>query len=122
MSAALAAAEGLLRRLAAAAPAAWRRDPVFRWASIGAGITLALVLLRLAGPHAPELEPRTLGYAPTPAETQGLPGPRGVPSSAVQPPPAEVPKIAPGHALSDVTVVPTPGGDHFGTFNPARSP
>ena len=121
MSAALAAAEGLLRRLAAAAPAAWRHDPVFRWASIGAGITLALFLLRLAGPHAPELEPRTLGYTP-PAGMQGLTGPRGMPSSAVQPLPAVVPKIAPGHPLSDVTVIPTPDSDRFGTFTPARKP
>ena len=39
-----------LRRMAAAAPSAWQYDPVFRWAAIGAGIALAMLVLRLADP------------------------------------------------------------------------
>jgi len=37
-------------------------------------------------------------------------------------PPAEVPKIAPGHPLGDVTVAPTPDSDRFGTFKPEKHP
>ncbi len=53
---ALAVAQSLLQRLADAAPVAWRHDPVFRGAAVGAVVTLALFLLRMAGPHAPELD------------------------------------------------------------------
>ena len=123
MSATRAAAEDLLRRLAAAAPAAWRHDPLFRAASIGAAVTLALFLLRLGGPHAPALQSRSPGYAPPVAARQDLPTSRAAASAAtVQPSLPPVPKIAPGHPLSAVTVIPSPSGDHFGTFTPARTP
>lgn len=120
----LAAAQGALQRvlqhLVEAAPVAWRGDPVFRGATVGAGVTLALLMLRLVGPHAPELEPATLRGIP-PAAVSGLAVPRGAPSPA-QALPAEMPRIAPGHPLSDVTVVPTPNGDRFGTFTPGKHP
>ncbi len=43
---ALATARGLLRRLAEAMPIAWQEDRVFRYAAIGAGITLAVLVIR----------------------------------------------------------------------------
>lgn len=108
-----AAAHGLLQRLADATPTAWRQDPVFRGAAVGVGVTGTLLLLRLVGPQAPELQLQTLGVMPPAAPS--LPG-------RVGPPAAEVPKIAPGHSLDDVTVVPAPDGDRFGTFKPGTRP
>jgi len=123
---ALAAAQGALQRLVHrmvdAAPVAWRHDPLFRGASIGAGVALALFLLRVLGPHDPALDApaTTLRYAPgVEVQTIGQPIP-GIPAAPV--PPAEVPKIAPGHPLSDAAVAPTPNGDRFGTFTPGRHP
>jgi len=123
---ALAAAQGALQRLfhraVDAAPVAWRHDSLFRGASIGAGVTLMLFLLRVVGPHDPALNApaTTLRYAPgVGVQTLGQLIP-GVPGAPV--PPAEVPRIAPGHPLSDVTVAPTPNGDRFGTFTPGRHP
>ena len=110
---ALAAAHGLLQRLVDATPTAWRQDPLFRGAAVGVGVTGALLLLRLVGPQAPELQPQVLGVVPTAAPS--LPG-------RVGPPGAEVPKIAPGRSLGDVTVAPTLDGDRFGTFKPGRHP
>ena len=113
------AVQDLLHRLADATPVAWRHDPVFRGAAVAAGVTLALFLLRVAGPRAPELEPQTLTYTPSTVR-EAAPRPGAAPSAAL--PPADVPKIAPGHSLSDVTVAPTPGGDRFGTFKPGKAP
>ena len=76
-----------------ALPVAWRHDPVFRGAAVAAGVTLALFLLRVAGPHAPELEPQTLTYTPS-AVREVVPRP-GTALPAAQPP-ADVPRIAPG--------------------------
>ena len=122
----LAAAQGVLLRLfhrmVDTAPVAWRHDPLFRGASIGTGVTLALFLLRVLGPHDPALDApaTTLRYVPgAGVQTLGQPIP-GVPAAPV--PPAEVPKIAPGHPLSDVTVAPTPTTDRFGTFTPGKHP
>lgn len=114
-----AAVQDVLHRMGDALPVAWRHDPVFRGAAVAAGVTLALFLLRVAGPHAPELEPQTLTYTPS-AVRQFMPPP-GVASPAAQPP-ADVPKIAPGHPLSDVAVAPTPSADRFGTFKPGPHP
>lgn len=114
-----AAVQDLLHRLADALPVTWRHDPIFRGTAIGAGVTLVLFLLRVAGPHAPELDPVLLRPA-APIFLQGCVTPRGAPSPAQ--PPAEVPRIAPGRSLSDVTVAPTPNGDRFGTFTPGRHP
>lgn len=113
------ALQDLLHRLADALPVAWRHDPIFRGTAIGAGVTSVLFLLRVAGPHAPELDP-VLMRPVAPISSQGPATPRGAPSPAQ--PPAEVPRIAPGRSLSDVTVAPTPNGDRFGTFTPGRHP
>jgi hypothetical protein len=108
----------VLRHLAEAIPVAWRHDPVFRGAAIGAGVTLAVLLLRIAGPHNPELElpPNTLRYVPG----VGMQTMRGSPPPAQ--PPGEFPKIAPGHSLTNATIVPTPDTDRFGTFTPGKHP
>ncbi len=99
----------LLQRLAEAAPVAWRQDPLFRGAAIGAGVTFALVLFRIAGPHNPALD--------APARTI-----RALPAASMptlsSAPPTETPKIAPGHPLDAATaiVTPAPDSDRFGTF------
>ena len=117
---ALAGAQNLLQRLVDAIPTAWRQDPVFRGAAIGAGITGALLVLRAVGPHAPELQrgssvlvPAAVPYVSAPGNTTAPPG---------QSPPAVVPKIAPGHPLGDVTIIPAPDSDRFGTFTPGKHP
>ena len=117
-----AAVQDVLHRLGDALPVAWRHDPVFRGAAVAAGVTLALFLLRVAGPHAPELDPptTTLRYVPGVGVQTIGPSISGVPAAPM--PPADVPKIAPGHSLSDVTVAPTPGTDRFGTFKPGKVP
>jgi hypothetical protein len=100
----------LLLRLAEAAPVAWRQDKLFRGAAIGAGVTFALVLFRLAGPHNPALD--------APGRTiRAVPG-SSMPTLSSAPPPPEMPKIAPGHPLDAATaiVTPVPDSDRFGTF------
>ena len=114
----MSAMKQLLRRLIDAAPDAWRQDRVFRGATIGVGITGALLLLRLAGPHAPQLQPASVNLSPA---VPYLSGPGNTPSS-VQPLPAQVPKIAAGQPLGAVTVVPVPDGDRFGTITPGKHP
>jgi hypothetical protein len=96
--------------MAEAAPVAWRQDKLFRGAAIGAGVTFALVLFRVAGPYNPALDAPARTIRPVPAaSTRTL-------SSA--PPPPEMPKIAPGHPLDAATaiVTPVPNSDRFGTF------
>jgi hypothetical protein len=102
-------AQDLLQRLLYAAPVAWRQDRIFRFATIGAGITGLLLVLRLIGPH---------DFTPRPVATD--PGPASVPtlSASGLPVSPTVPKIAPGHALSDVVIAPAPEGDRFGTAPP----
>lgn len=116
--AALTAAQGVARRMAVAAPEAWRCDRVFRWAGIGAGATLALLALRLAGPPRQES---------LPAASMTYVGPGASLPAAFSPaPPAavpDVPRIAPGHALDGVAVAPAPQqGDRFGVVHPAARP
>jgi hypothetical protein len=109
----------VLERLVEAAPIAWRYDPLFRGASIGAGVTLALLLLRVAGPHnaAFDAPASTMRYVPgVGMDRYAAPG---APPNA---PPADVPKIAPGHSLNDATVIPVPDSDRFGTFTPGKHP
>jgi len=117
-----AAVQDLLHRLADATPVAWRHDPVFRGAAVAAGVTLALFLLRVAGPRAPNLDQPDLAATP-PALRQSMPTPGAVslaPSAAQ--PSADVPKIAPGHPLADVAIAPTPSADCFGTLKPGTRP
>ena len=117
-----AAVQDVAHRMGDALPVAWRHDPVFRGAAVAAGVTLALFLLRVAGPRAPELDRPDLAFTP-PALRQFMP-PLGAasPAPSAAQPPADVPKIAPGHPLSDVAVAPTPSADRFGTFKPGTRP
>ncbi len=113
------AVQDWLYRLVDAAPVAWRHDPIFRGAAIGAGVTLALFLLRVVGPHAPELDQSAGRFDPATQRTSmGLQRDGG----PLQSPLSDVPRIAPGHPLSDVTIAPTPNGDRFGTFKPGKHP
>ena len=122
----LAAARSVLQRLAEAAPIAWRQDRVFRGAVIGAGVTLAVLLARPGAPR----QVRSLPPLVTlPSSLPAIPAPSpalraGARLTAPQPPaqPAEVPKIAPGRPLGDVTVTPAFNGDRFGTINPEKHP
>ena len=117
------AALRLFRRLVEAAPVAWRHDQLFRGATIGAAVTLVLVVLRIVGPHNPQLDAPGYMLSTMPGGAmQPLSGPslRGMPLAAQ--PPADAPKIAPGHSLSDVTIVPTPDKERFGTFTPGKRP
>jgi len=106
--------QDLLQRLLYAAPVAWRQDRIFRFATIGAGVTGLLTVLRLMGPHDRALRP--VATDPGPANVPTLSAPGLPPSPA--PPPATVPKIMPGHALGEVIIAPAPEGDRFGTAPP----
>lgn len=116
----LATAQGVLRRLVDAVPVAWHEDRVFRYAAIGAGITLAVLVIR------PGASRQDIRLPPLESSTAGMPAVLSlVGRSTVLPaqtPPAEVPKIVPGHSLGDVTVGPTPDNDRFGTFKPGKHP
>ena len=87
-----------LRRMAEAAPSAWHHDPVFRWATIGAGIALALFVLRLVALPA-RLGPLSAPGSSVPASL----GPAYGTAAAGSPPlpslPAVLPKIAPDRSL-----------------------
>jgi hypothetical protein len=115
---AVAAARAWLRRMAAAAPSAWHYDPVFRWSAIGAGVALALFVLRLADSPAPNgvspvpgtSVPTSLGPSYGAAAGSSL----APPGSITTPRPA-APKIAPGRSLDGVTITPGPERDPFGT-------
>jgi hypothetical protein len=110
----VAAARSWLRRMAAAAPAAWHYDRVFRWSAIGAGIALVLLVLRLAESPAPRMQISAPG-----SSAPALPGPSYGASMAGSPlaPPVStaLPKIAPGRSLDGVTITPAPEHDRFGT-------
>lgn len=115
--------QGVLRRMAGAAPDAWRTDKIFRWAAIGAGVTLVLFILRLVGPASPTSNTPRQTPSSSPSlgatYTSSLP-PAGGPLSPAKP--TEVPKIAPGRSLDSVTVTPDPHGDGFGTVKPGSRP
>ncbi|MBN8905433.1 MAG: hypothetical protein BGO51_10175 [Rhodospirillales bacterium 69-11] len=113
----LAAAQGVLNRLAEAASWAWRQDRVFRGAVVGAGVTLAVWLVRPA-PSPPDRALPPLGTLP--AAGLAIPGTIGAGAMSQARQPGEVPKIAPGRPLGDATVVPAPDGDRFGTFTPRK--
>jgi hypothetical protein len=112
---ALSAAQDLLRQLVEAIPVAWRQDGIFRVAATGAGITAVLLLLRVAGPHGSLSSPATIDLGPASVPTLPASHP---PLSPPLPPPT-IAKIAPGHALGDVIIVPAPDGDRFGVAPPA---
>lgn len=113
----LAAAQSVLGRLMDAASWAWRQDRVFRGAVIGAGVTLAVWLIRPV-PSVPDRALPPLGALP--AAGLPIPGTIGAGAMSQAPRPGEVPKIAPGRPLGDAAVVPAPDGDRFGTFTPGK--
>lgn len=106
-----------LRRLARAAPSAFRDDPVFRYAAIGALAALVLHPGRLSGAPTNPPKPPALRAPATLASAYG----DG--ASA----PLATQSIAPGRALNGLTERPDPHGepDDFGTLRspppPARS-
>ena len=113
----LAAAQGVLGRLAKAASWAWRQDRVFRGAVIGMGVTLAIWLIRPA-PSVPDGALPPLGTLP--AAGLAIPGTIGAGAMSQAQPPGDVPRIAPGRPLGDAVVAPAPDGDRFGTFIPGK--
>ena len=115
---AVAATRIWLRRLATSVPAAWHYDPVFRWAAIGAGVALALFVLRLTAP------PARLGLSSVPGSAvPANPGPTyGAAATGSLPVSPARPKIAPGRSLDGVTITPAPEHDRFGTMPPASRP
>lgn len=121
---ALATARSVLQQLAEAVPATWRQDRVFRGAVIGAGVTMAVLLVRPGASRQdrqlPSLSTLPAGLPAIPALTPVVRG--AAPLTHLQTPPVEVPKIAPGQPLGDVTVLPAPNGDRFGTFKPEKHP
>lgn len=94
------AARAWLRRMAAAAPAAWHYDRVFRWSAIGAGIALVLFVLRLAESPAPH----TQVSAPA-SSAPAIPGPSRGAATAGSPfaPPVA---IIEGRAIGQVSALP----------------
>ena len=124
----LAATRSILQRLAEAVLDTWRQDRVFRGAVIGAGVTLAVLLVRPGtSRQVRQLPPLNTLPAGLPAIPTSSPIVRGTPFLTQTPlqlptPPAEVPKIAPGHSLGDVTVAPASDSDRFGTFKPEKHP
>lgn len=116
----LAAAQSLFHRLADAVSAAWRQDRVFRGAVIGMGVTMAVLLIR------PSVLRQDRALPPLDTSSAGMPvllNPAGR-STALPPqgPTGQVPKIAPGRSLGDVTVAPAPDSDHFGTVTLGHQP
>jgi len=106
-----------LRRLLRAAPAAFRRDPVFRYAAIGAVMSLLVLLARLGGsdPADGSTRPPT---PPAPAALGSSYGQTGAsPPSPVPPASPSPPQISPSRSLNGVRVAPdgTPA-DRFGTM------
>ncbi len=116
----LATARSVLRRLADAIPAAWQEDRVFRYAAIGAGITLAVLVIR------PGASRQDVQLPPLQSPTAGMPAlmtPAGLGMGPAAPMPlSAVQKIAPGRPLGDVSGAPALDGDRFGTFKPGNHP
>ena len=99
------------------APALLRRDPIFRYAAIGALMVLILLIGRAAqdwaGPGAIPATP------PSAVERPSATGPAS--PSPVQPAPATAPTIAPGRPLDGVTIAPAPA-DAFGRLPRQKQP
>lgn len=100
----------LLARLARAAPGAFRHDPVFRTAAIGAVVALLMLAGRLGGRE---------GAVPPPAPPPATLGASyGEPSGPAVPAPASAGPIAPSRSLEGIHVRRDPNGpaDRFGRF------
>jgi hypothetical protein len=102
-----------LIRLAQAAPAAFRHDPLFRLAVFGAGLALLVLLARLGGREG------TVPGPPSPPATLGsFYGDRtGTPVE-----PATTGPIPPGRPLGGLVIRPDPTSrsDRFGTLGAAQ--
>lgn len=100
-----------LKRLLAAAPGAFRHDPLFRYAAIGAVLSLLVLIGRLGGSHTapaagPPPAPTALG------QRYGEPTAAGAPAAT----PNTSTPIAPSQSLNAVTIRPDPtaAADSFG--------
>lgn len=108
------------KRLAAAAPGAFRHDPVFRYAAIGAVASFLVLIARLTGgpdraaPRPPD--PPVSGALGSRYGETAAPGP---PSAAALSPPLS---ITPGRSLEDVRTAPNSAAptDRFGTLPSSR--
>ncbi len=117
----LATARSILQRLAEAVPDTWRQDRVFRGAVIGAGVTLAVLLVR---PGTTRQDRQLPPLSTLPAGLPAIPGSvlRGAALSTPDVPLPRCRRSRPGHPLGDVTVAPAPDSDRFGTFKPEKHP
>jgi hypothetical protein len=105
-----------LGRLARAAPGAFRNDPVFRFAAIGAVVALLMLAGRLGG------HTGSVAGPPLPPAPSSLGARYGDQAGAAAPPPAAAGPIAPSRSLQGVTVrkdSSTPP-DRFGTLDAAQ--
>ena len=115
-----------LGKLVRMAPALFLRDPLFRYAAIGAAISLLFLIAQFAqtlvGPQAiPAAPAASTGRVPAkPQNSAATPAAAG--GSPAAPFPAEAPAIAPGRPLTGIAVDPAPP-DTFGKFpKGAKSP
>ena len=112
-----------LSRLARAAPGAFRNDPVFQAAAIGALLALAFLVVRLGG--RPGAVPGAVPAPPPPPASLGASygqGGAATTPSATTPAPASGEPITPSRSLTGVVVQPgtsTPA-DRFGTLEAAK--
>jgi len=111
-----AAVLGRLGRLARAAPGAFRNDPVFRFAALGAVVALLMLAGRLGG-HAGGVA----GPPPPPAPSS-LGARYGDQAATAAPSPAAPGPIAPSRSLQGVTVSQDSSAppDRFGTLGAAQ--
>ena len=121
-----------LRRFLALAPSLFRRDAVFRYAVIGAGLALLALLSRLG--DAPAHAPAPASALPPVAQSLSAPVPPpaslgteygAAPESKRPPEPVshDPPRIAPSHSLDELGAAqnPRPAPDRFGVI-PRASP
>ena len=121
-----------LRRFLALAPSLFRRDAVFRYAVIGAGLALLALLSRLGGAPAPVSAPASA--LPPVAQSLSAPVPPpaslgteygAAPESKRPPEPVshDPPRIAPSHSLDELGAAqnPRPAPDRFGVIPRASS-
>ncbi len=100
------------------APALLRRDPIFRYAAIGALMALIFLVGRAAQDWA---GPGAIPATPTPSAIE-LPSATGPAAPGLpQPAPEAAPAIAPGRSLEGVTIAPAPA-DAFGRLPQRKQP
>ncbi|HEY2015878.1 MAG TPA: hypothetical protein VGH38_20385 [Bryobacteraceae bacterium] len=123
MNAVFASLMDVVRRLAAAVPAAWQGDRVFRWATMGVGLTLAMLLLdRGAGSQKLAPPPTQEAVQVGPAASAAGPSVSPEPTRAARGAAPAMPAVAPGQPLGATPPVrPGVGTDRFGTIAPQQS-